>query len=467
MTTPDHPNIAASIRSLPVTPDTRDGEIAELNAYRSAFGGGEFNREPLILDAETIRQRGKQYDELMDFFNQVVTAINPPNNLTPDQLTPWICTTISTLRSAVETARVALEDCAELIELERGTKGCSGPGDHKDRHADAEWSGSLQALDSARSALTALESRPNMEPENMNLHSNPQPDATALIRPDPHVSVFKTTGRDSLVVRAGTIFAGHTFAHDTSVPLHLNAADEPGYVPGADYVVNCDCGALSVARPIGIPEGGTLLGGFHYAPGGNAPARSGGDDVPAINPFSLWDVGFRPACADPRGMTLVTTPSGRFWCDIYLTGVTHHYGTSKFGVIIATGYDTPRDAKGKPAKRLDYATAQAVMAAHGKGLLSLEEFFAAAFGVTERTTADRAPKTTGLDAPRTSHFGLMQATGNLWVWGHDGDPDRPRAAILGGAWVSDGDAGSRFSDIGLWVADSGDSLGARGRCDCL
>ena len=94
MTTPDHPNIAASIRSLPVTPDTRDGEIAELNAYRSAFGGGEFNGEPIILDAETIRQRGKQYDELMDFFNQVVTAINPPNNLTPDQLTPWICTTI-------------------------------------------------------------------------------------------------------------------------------------------------------------------------------------------------------------------------------------------------------------------------------------------------------------------------------------------------------------------------------------
>ena len=308
---------------------------------------------------------------------------------------------------------------------------------------------------------------PPTEPENMNLHTNPQPDATALIRPDPHVSVFKTTGRDSLVVRAGTIFAGHMFAHDTSVPLHLNAAGEPGYVPGADYVVNCDCGALSVARPIGIPEGGTLLGGFHYAPGGNAPARSGGDDVPAINPFSLWDVGFRPACADPRGMTLVTTPSGRFWCDIYLTGMTHHYGTSKFGVIIATGYDTPRDAKGKPAERLDYATAQAVMAAHGKGLLSLEEFFAAAFGVTERTTADRAPKTTGLDAPRTSHFGLMQATGNLWVWGHDGDPDRPRAAILGGAWVSDGDAGSRFSDIGLWVADSGDSLGARGRCDCL
>jgi len=88
--------------------DTRDGEIAELAAYRAAFGGGEFNGEPIILDAETIRQRGKQYDELMGFFNQVVAAINPPDNLTPDQLTPWICATISALRSAVATAREAL-----------------------------------------------------------------------------------------------------------------------------------------------------------------------------------------------------------------------------------------------------------------------------------------------------------------------------------------------------------------------
>jgi hypothetical protein len=302
----------------------------------------------------------------------------------------------------------------------------------------------------------------------MNLHAKPQPDAPALIRPDPHASVFKTTGRDSVVVKAGTIFACHTFAHDTSVSLHLNAAGEPGYIPGADYIVNCDCGALSVSRVAGIPEGETLLGGFHYAPGGDAPARSGGDDVPAINPFSLWDVAFRPACPDPRGMTLVEAPSGRFWCDIYLTGVNHLTdGTSKFGATIADGDDRPRDAKGKPVKRFDYAAALAVMAAHGKGLLSLEEFFAAAFGVTERTAATRDPKTTGLDAPRTSRFGLMQAAGNLWVWGHDGDPDLPRAAILGGSWLSVGGAGSRCASVVVLGAGSGGALGARGRSDCL
>jgi hypothetical protein len=370
-------------------------------------------------------------------------------------------------RGQAEGLREAAEIATLRLAVEKAKEALWGAKWHIGRFSSASDLASLQ-IAAINEALAALESRPNTEPENMNLHTNPQPDATALIRPNPHVSVFKTTGRDSLVVRAGTIFAGHTFAHDTSVPLHLNAADEPGYVPGADYVVNCDCGALSVARLIGIPDGGTLLGGFHYAPGGNAPARAGGDDVPAINPFSLWDVAFRPACPDPRGMTLVTTSAGRFWCDIYLTGVNHLAdGTSKFGATIADGDDRPRDAKGKPAKRFDFATAQAVMAAHGKGLLSLEEFFAAAFGVTERTAAERDPKTTGLDAPRTSRFGLMQATGGLWVWGHDGDPDQPRGAFIGGSWFNVGYAGSRCADVGYWDAVSVENLGARGRSDCL
>jgi hypothetical protein len=296
----------------------------------------------------------------------------------------------------------------------------------------------------------------------MNAHVKPQTKAL-LIKVDPDAPVFKTTGRDSLVVKAGTRFGKHVFTEDAPVPPRA-----VGYVPGADYVVNCDRGVLSVSRPIDVPAGKTLLGGFHYAPGGNATARSGGDDVPAINPCSLWDVAFRPACADPRGMTLVTTPSGRFWCDVYLTGVGHlASGTSRFGETIADGDDLPRDADGRRVKRFDYATACAAMAAHGKGLLSLEEFFAAAFGVTERTAAARDPRTTGLDAPRTSRFGLMQAAGNLWVWGHDGDPDQPRAAILGGSWLTVGVAGSRFAFVAHWAAASSEFVGARGRSDHL
>mgnify|MGYP001604689864 CR=1 FL=1 len=295
-----------------------------------------------------------------------------------------------------------------------------------------------------------------------------KPPSPTLIKLDPHAPVFKTTGRDGLVVKAGTIFAGHTFAEDTPVPLHLTDAGEPGYIPGADYVVNFDGSVLSVSRPLGIPEGEMLLGGFHYATGGNATARSGGDDIPAINPFSLWDIAFRPACNDPRGMALVEAPGGRFWCDIYLTGVDHlANGTSKFGVIIADGNSLPLAANGETFKKFDYATAKAVMAAHGKGLLSFEGFFAAAFGVTEKTAAPREPETTGLDAPRTSRFGLMQATGNMWVWGHDGDPDMPRPSIFGGSWRNDGLAGSRFADLGSWPGISSADIGARGRSDHL
>jgi hypothetical protein len=104
---------------------------------------------------------------------------------------------------------------------------------------------------------------------------------------------------------------------------------------------------------------------------------------------------------------------------------------------------------------------------HGKQLLSFEEFAAAAFGVTEKTAAGREPELTGLDAARTSRFGLMQATGNMWVWGHDGDPDEPRASILGGAWLSDGNAGSRCADLVHWAVDSFENIGARGRSDHL
>jgi hypothetical protein len=302
----------------------------------------------------------------------------------------------------------------------------------------------------------------------MNAHVKPHATAPTLIRPDASLPVLKVTGRDSLVVKAGTTFAGHAFAEDTSVPLHLNASGEPGYIPGADYIVTFDGTALSVSRPTGIPDGETLLGGFHYAPGGNAPARSGGDDVPAINPCSLWDIAFRPACPDPRGMTLVEAPGGRFWCDIYLTGVNHYgHGTSVFGTLIADGNDPPNDGNGKKYKKFDYATAQAVVAVHGKGLLSIEEFFAAAFGVTEKTAAGRDPRTTGLDAARTSRFGLMQATGNMWVWGHDGDPEMPRSSIFGGSWFSGESAGSRYADLVNWPDNSNANIGARGRSDHL
>ena len=284
-----------------------------------------------------------------------------------------------------------------------------------------------------------------------------------LIKADPASPVLKVIGRDTLVVKAGTSFRGKTFDEDTPVLL-----PKGGLVTGADYVVALSGEAIAL-RLTHLPDDDSYFGGFHFAPGGNAAARAGGDDVPAINPFSLWDVNFRPACKDPRGMVLIELPAGKFWCDIYLTGADCHLdGTSKFGATIADGRDCPiNPATGERFKRFDYAAACAVMAHHGKGLLATDEFRAAAEGVTENSAAPRDPNTTGLDAIRTSRFGLMQATGNMWVWGHDGDPDSPRASLFGGSWIGGDSAGSRYAYVGHWPENSLDIIGARGRSDHL
>jgi hypothetical protein len=295
----------------------------------------------------------------------------------------------------------------------------------------------------------------------MNANVKIEGERAALVKADPASPCLKALDRTTIAIKAGTSFNGFTFTEDAPV-----AAPVEGYAPGQDYVVRVVDGTATAS--IGqLARDFTDLGGFHFAPGGNASTRAGGDDVPAINPCSLWDLNFRPACPDPRGMTLVEHQGGRFWCDIYLTAADHAPGTSRFGVAIADGHDRPTGPDGKKYDVFDYPTACAVLALHGKGVLSLEEFFAAAFGVTEKTAAGDNPKTTGLDAPRTSRFGLMQATGNMWVWGHDGDPDEPRASGFGGSWVNGGDAGSRYAYVVYWPGASNGNLGARGRSDHL
>ncbi len=296
--------------------------------------------------------------------------------------------------------------------------------------------------------------------------------AAALVKALPGLPVFIRMDRDAVAIRAGTTFAGRRFDEQTAIP-----APAGGFVAGTDYGVSVEADAISVVQLDAVPTietHPTIIGGFHFAPGGCAVARDGGDDLPAINPHSMWDWNFRPACPDPRGMVLIEMPvempdGRRFWCDIYLLGVDHTKdGTSRFGVTIADGSSPPKKPNGGRFSKLDYGTAVVVMEHHGKGLLSFEEFIAAAFGVTERSVHDGDPKVTKLDAPRTSHHGVMQATGNVWVWGHDGDPDQPRASVFGGSWWHDGDAGSRCADVSYdWPGYSDVSLGARGRGDHL
>ncbi|MFL9829154.1 hypothetical protein ABTU92_30560, partial [Rhodoplanes sp. SY1] len=130
-----------------------------------------------------------------------------------------------------------------------------------------------------------------------------------------------------------------TFAAQTAVQM-------PTLTAGTDYAIYlCSDGTLRADSSFTAPTGYTVansrcIGGFHYAPGSNAPAQAGGDATPQINPYSLWDIKFRPACSDPRGMVLI---EGAWWCDIYLTGVDHHAnGTSRYNVAIADGSSPPK-----------------------------------------------------------------------------------------------------------------------------
>ncbi len=168
-------------------------------------------------------------------------------------------------------------------------------------------------------------------------------------------------------------------------------------------------------------------------------------------------------------MVLVERPGTKFWCDIYLLGANADAdGTSKFGAVIADGRDRPKDKDGVEFEKFNYAAAVAVFAAHGKSLLSIEDRFAAAYGVTEKTSVDSDPIVTGLDAPRTSKWGLMQAAGNMYEWGNDGDPDEPVPYIFGGSWGGlAADCGSRASTWSLYPWNSHGFIGARGRCDHL
>jgi NTP pyrophosphatase (non-canonical NTP hydrolase) len=280
---------------------------------------------------------------------------------------------------------------------------------------------------------------------------------TLITRPDVSLPILSAHGKTELAIRAGTVIrideTEHAFPNPVTVPIADLAA-------GRDYAITLDAKGEPIATPVGAnPLNASFFAGFHFAPGGHAQARSGGDSEPAINPFSLWDLDFRPSCPDPRGMTLVEADGIRCWFDIYLLGTNHKTsGTSHRGATIADGWSLDK---------LDYETAKAIMAEHGKRLPTYDEFRIAAYGVTEKSAAPREPEQTCLDAPRTSRFGLMQATGNMHIWGTDGDPDFSRPSIFGGSWLDGAGAGSRYADLDSWPGHSDETIGARGACDHL
>jgi len=268
----------------------------------------------------------------------------------------------------------------------------------------------------------------------------------------------------------------------------------PTLTVGTDYAIWVEPdGSLTADDSFSVAPvaGARRVGGFHYAPGGNATGTSGGNTTNQINEYSFWDLKFLPSCEDPRGMTLV---AGGFWADIYLLNTNPDAnGTSAFGVTIADGSSPPiiPAAFGGNGSTtygsFKWYECQEVFAAYGKKAPTYAEFMALAYGVTEETDRGSDPGTTQLDAARTSKWGVIQATGNLWVWGRDVIADGTgsgawrdiaegrgeiytyngdlRAGFFGGAWTNGARAGSRSSYWASSVAFSFiNLLSGRGVC---
>ncbi len=210
------------------------------------------------------------------------------------------------------------------------------------------------------------------------------------------------------------------------------------------------------------------IGGFHYAPGGNASAQAGGNTTPQINEYSFWDLKFRPTCSDPRGMTLV---GNGYWVDIYLTGVDAiTNGSSKYNVTMADGSSPPKVPTMFGGNgTTNYGTytwfeAMELATAFGKRCPNQQEFMSAMYGTTEASSIGTDQVSTILNAAYTSKWGVIQATGVLYVWGVErGGPyasaawnantegrgseyNAPNAALFGGGWNDTSNSGSRCSD---------------------
>jgi hypothetical protein len=225
------------------------------------------------------------------------------------------------------------------------------------------------------------------------------------------------------------------------------------------------------------------IGGFHYAPGGNAAAQAGGNTTPQINEYSFWDLKFRPTCSDPRGMTLV---GGGYWVDIYLTGVDAiTNGSSKYNVTMADGSSPPKVPTMFGGNgTTNYGTytwfeAMELATAFGKRCPNQQEFMSAMYGTTEASSIGTDQVSTILNAVYTSKWGVIQATGVLWVWGVErGGPyagatwnantegrgseyNAPNAALFGGVWNDTSSSGSRCSNWGGAASSSLSLIGSR------
>lgn len=307
---------------------------------------------------------------------------------------------------------------------------------------------------------------------------------------DPQTVAFSKTGAGSATIKANTVVEVATvqikFAVDTAISM-------PTLTVGTDYAIWVkDDGTIQATSSFtSAPGAGNWrkIGGFHYSPGGGATGQSGGNTTPQINEYSFWDVKFRPACADPRGMALV---ADNFWSDIYLVGVDWlTNGTSKYNVTIADGSSPPKiptkfggNGSNAYGSMTWWETAE-VIAAAGKRMPSYQEFAALAYGTTEAASIGTDQGTTQWNAAYVSKWGINQVTGVMNQWGDEAGGaystagwtantggrgstyNAPNAVLFGGNWDFGAYAGSRYSNWYNAFSFSVNSVGGRAVCDHL
>ena len=311
-----------------------------------------------------------------------------------------------------------------------------------------------------------------------------------FFKADPTSVIFTKTGNGTASIKAGTfMFVGSklvNFATATAISM-------PTLTAGTDYAVWVkDDGTIqATSNHTSAPGAGNYLkiGGFHYAPGGHSGSPGGGNSTAQINEYSFWDLKFRPACNDPRGMALI---AGGFWADIYLLGVDHlTNGSSKYNVTIADGSSPPKiptlfGGSGTSAYgSLNWWEANEVLKSYGKKSPTYSEFAALAYGTTEASSIGTDQGSTIWNAAYVSKWGINQASGVMNIWGDEfgggaagaswtantggrGSTYQMENAVrFGGSWGNGANSGSRFSSWNNSPTYSSDDVGARGVCDHL
>ena len=312
-----------------------------------------------------------------------------------------------------------------------------------------------------------------------------------LYKADPLTPAFAKTAADTLSIKAGTKVdvAGTvvTFVADTAVTM-------PTLAGGTDYAVwiKDDATIQATTDFVSAPSAGNWrkIGGFHYGlvaagttvAGGSFATTGNGmiwtqadvDKIAGINAWSLWDLKFRPAASDPRGMVLV---DGEVWVDIYLASTdTDTNGTSKYNTNIASGTVLPKiptafGGNGTTTyPSLNWWVANELARANKKRLMWESEFVEAAYGVTENHSIDATASTyptTRRNAGYTSKYGIEQASGHHGIWVQDSNAYQDVTGTLSQKKVTGntGAAGSErgsiqtFGTYGLVRARCGGSRG--------